>query len=484
MDLNLISRGKGVFNRARHEAAERVFSQSLNVLAHSPDRNYQRVAQALGRLAKTKQQRMVADWMSGYLAPGGPGAEYFNRVLKNVHPNVRKNYFARTIVSLFFRDPEVSRRLIEQEGVSVPNLIVISPTMRCNLDCVGCYAGNYTKADDLPAEVMDRLITEAKEMGIRFFVITGGEPFVYRPLLGLIDKHDDVAFQIYTNGTLIDDKMAVRLVELGNVAPAISVEGFEEETDARRGAGTFQKVMRTMDRLHERGAVFAFSTTASRRNIDVITSDSFADLMIGKGVSYGYYFSYVPIGKSPDLAYMPTPAERHKLREGVNRIRREKPVLVGDFWGDGTLTGGCLAAGRKYVHINNKGDVEPCVFCHFATDNVKETTLLEALKSPFFQSIRDRQPFGHNLLRPCPIIDHPKVIRKAVEQFGAYSTHEGADTLITDLSEGLDRYAEELERSAESFWDTEYSWAQNWLTDEQKAAASRAEASLREDARV
>ncbi len=476
MDLNLVSKGKGVFSRAKHEAAERVLSQSLKVLANSSDKNYQRLAQAFGKLADSKQQKMVAEWMKDYLVPGGPGVEYFNRLLGSAHPNVRKNYIAKTIVSLFFRDPKVSMHLTEEAGINAPNLIVISPSMRCNISCVGCYAGNYTKADDLDPAVVDRVISEAKEIGIKFFVITGGEPFFYKPLLGLIEKHSDAAFQIYTNGTLIDEEMADRIVELGNIAPAISIEGFQKETDERRGAGTFDKVMRAMDNLRERGAIFAFSTTASRKNIDTIISDEFAQMLIDKGCAYGWYFSYIPIGKSPDLAYMPSPKERNKLRQGVNRIRKELPILVADFWNDGTLTGGCLAAGRKYLHINNRGDVEPCVFCHFATDNIKEVSLLEAIQSPFFQSIRRRQPFGHNLLRPCPIIDHPDILREAVEKHGAYATHDGAESVITDLRGGLDEYARDLEEVADQVWENDYQWANDWLDDEQKAAAARTEA--------
>jgi MoaA/NifB/PqqE/SkfB family radical SAM enzyme len=483
MDLNILSKSKSVYNRAKHEAAERALSQALKMLANSSDKNYQRLASAFGRIAESKQQKMVAEWMGGYLSPGSPGVEYFNRLLKNTNPKVRKKYIAKTIVSLFFRDPKVSERLIEEAGINSPNLIVISPTMRCNLDCVGCYAGNYTKADDLDPAIMDRTITEAKELGIRFFVITGGEPFVYKPLLGLFEKHNDVSFQVYTNGTLIDEELADKLVQLGNVAPAISVEGFKKETDQRRGEGTFEKVMRAMDNLRERGAIFAFSTTASRKNINVITGDEFADMMIEKGAAYGWYFSYVPIGKSPDLAYMPSPKERDKLRRGVQRVRKEKPILVADFWNDGTLTGGCLAAGRKYVHINNHGDVEPCVFCHFATDNIKETTLLEALQSPFFKSIRDKQPFGHNLLRPCPIIDHPAIVREAIEKHGAYATHDGAESLITELQEGLHQYAEGMEDVAGPVWETEYQWAQEWLDEEQKAAAARADARNKKQAR-
>jgi len=480
MNLNLVLKGKEVFNRAKHDAAERVLNQSLEVLAHSSDRNYQRLVQAFGKLATSKQQQMVADWMKDYLAQGSPGVEYFNRLLGNVDPKVRKNYIARTIVSLFFRDPNVSKRLMKEVGISSPNLMVISPSMRCNISCVGCYAGNYTKKDDLNPEIVDRVISEAKDLGTRFFVITGGEPFFYKPLLDLIEKHNDVSFQVYTNGTLIDEEMADRIVELGNVAPAISIEGFRKETDERRGAGTFDRVMRAMDNLRERRAIFAFSTTASRKNIDTIISDEFAQMLIDKGCAYGWYFSYIPIGKSPDLAYMPSPKERNKLREGVNRIRKELPILVADFWNDGTLTGGCLAAGRKYLHINNRGDVEPCVFVHFATDNIREVSLMEALQSPFFQSIRKRQPFGHNLLRPCPIIDHPDILRDAVEQHGAYGTHEGAESLISDLRAGLDQYAENLKKVTDVVWENQYQWAQDWLNEEQKQAAARAEALDRE----
>ncbi|MCL6106745.1 MAG: radical SAM protein [Actinobacteria bacterium] len=475
MDLNIVSKSKSVFSRAKHEAAERVLSQSLKVLANSSDKNYLRLAQAFGRLADSKQQKMVADWMQDYLAPGSPGVEYFNRLVKSTHPNVRKNYIAKTIVGLFFRDPKVSVKLMEEAGINSPNLIVISPSMRCNISCVGCYAGNYTKKDDLDPAIVDRVITEAKEIGIRFFVITGGEPFFYKPLLGLFEKHNDVSFQVYTNGTLIDEALADRIVELGNVAPAISIEGFQKETDERRGPGTFDKVMRAMDNLRERGAVFAFSTTASRKNLNTIISDEFVEMLIDKGCAYGWYFSYIPIGKSPDLSYMPTPKDRNKLREGVNRIRKELPILVADFWNDGTLTGGCLAAGRKYLHINNRGDVEPCVFVHFATDNIKEVSLLDALRSPFFQSIRNKQPFGHNLLRPCPIIDHPDILRNSVKNYGAHATHDGAETVLTDLREGLDEYAENLEGITEEVWDTQYSWANDWLDDEQKAAAAKAD---------
>ena len=136
---------------------------------------------------------------------------------------------------------------------------------------------------------------------------------------------------------------------------------------------------------------------------------------------------------------------------------------MADFWGDGTLTGGCLSGGRKYIHINNKGDVEPCIFAHFATDNIKDKPLLDCLCSDFFKDLRRMQPFGKNLLRPCPIIDHPAVMKRAVERNNAYPTHEGAESLLTDLQPGLHEYAAGVRDKLNPIWQNEMPWAHAWL---------------------
>jgi hypothetical protein len=221
--------------------------------------------------------------------------------------------------------------------------------------------------------------------------------------------------------------------------------------------------MAAMDRLRERGIMFAFSATATSQNIDEITSEPFADLMVEKGAFYGWYFSYMPVGREPDLSLMPTADQRNQLRKGVMHIRNTRPLLVADFWGDGTLTGGCLSGGRKYIHINNKGDVEPCIFAHFATDNIKDKPLIDCLCSDFFRDLRRMEPFGKNLLRPCPIIDHPAVMKKVVERNNAYPTHEGAETLINELQPGLHTYAASVRDVLNPVWQNEMPWAHKWL---------------------
>jgi MoaA/NifB/PqqE/SkfB family radical SAM enzyme len=462
-----MTNGNGSRNRGRF-ASTNAIAAAMGVASLAPDLAARGLSVALARSAKTKQQKMIAEWTKSYLAPGTPGAAYFRRLLTQLHPNVRKRFLAGFIGGLFYRDPELADRIKAERGITLPLLLAISPSMACNLRCTGCYAGNYDRHDDLPFEVVDRVVTEAEELGIRVFIIIGGEPLHWPHFLELCEKHRDSVFQPYTNALYIDDAYADKLQELGNIGPSVSIEGLRDATDGRRGKGVFDKVMAAMDRLRERGIMFSFSATATRHNIDEITGDEFIDLMIQKGCLYGWIFAYAPVGLDPDPNLMPTPELRDRLRREVNRIRKEKPILLADFWNDGALAGGCISAGRKYLHINNRGDVEPCVFCHFAVDNIRETPLLDALSSDFFKDIRSMQPFGHNLLRPCPLIDHPAVMQKMVQKHGAYATHPGAESLVTDLAEHLEGYSTELKDLYADVWDGEYAWASEWLEQDKE----------------
>jgi MoaA/NifB/PqqE/SkfB family radical SAM enzyme len=347
----------------------------------------------------------------------------------------------------------------ERTGLQPPYLLVLSPTMRCNLACTGCYAYQYRKGDELPHGLLDRILREARQMGISFITISGGEPFARPDLLDLYADHGDMYFQIYTNGTLITEAAADRLARLGNALPCISVEGFEAETDARRGPGTFRRVLAAMERLRQRGVFFGFSATATRENSDLLVSDAFVRFWLDQGCSLGWYFNYVPIGREPDLALMPTSRQRLHRRRRLGEIRERLPILLMDFWNDGALVGGCMAAGRYYIHINVHGDVEPCVFAQFAVDNIRTKSLHQVLDSPFFRRIRARQPYSDNYLRPCMIIDHPQVLREAVRESGAYPTYEGGQGLLTRCASGLDAIAADWGRVADREWVEEGSAA-------------------------
>jgi MoaA/NifB/PqqE/SkfB family radical SAM enzyme len=344
---------------------------------------------------------------------------------------------------------------LETHGYRPPYLLVISPTMECNLRCYGCYAGSYSRTQ-LTLDSILQVLDQARAMGIYFIVISGGEPFVWEDIYNLFEAAGDVYFQVYTNGTLIDEEAAYRLSQLGNVLPCISVEGLEEHTDRRRGKGQFKRVVNAMDALRRHGVIFGFSATATRHNNDLVVSDEFVDFYESKGCFIGWYFNYVPVGRKPDMDLMPTPEQRIRRRRRLLELRRQRRILLADFWNDGPLTGGCIAGGRSYLHINSNGDVEPCVFTHFAQHNIASASLREVLESDFFRAIRAQIPYCDNYLRPCMLIDHPQVLRELVASFRAKPTHPGAEALLGELQDGLDRYAAEYGRLADAEWYAQY----------------------------
>lgn len=361
------------------------------------------------------------------------------------HPNVRRRFVNNVFGNEMLFSGEKHAAVRERLG-DWPCIMVISPTMRCNLACKGCYSANYDRTDAISTERFDRLLTECEELGIYFVVVSGGEPYLRDDLLDMFERHPNIEFLTYTNGTIIYNKhLARRLAELGNVIPCISVEGFGSETDERRGKGVYEKVERAMDELRDAGVIFGFSATPMRHNNEVVVSDEFIDHYISKGCFVGWYFSYMPVGRDPDLSLMPTPEQRlYRLRR-IREIRRTKPIVAADFWCDGELVGGCLSGGRVYFHINASGGVEPCVFHQFSVDNILEKPLIECLDSPYFRFIRKKLATFDNPLRPCPVIDRPEVLREAVRKFGSLPSQPGGERLLEgEIAEKLDDYARRL----------------------------------------
>jgi MoaA/NifB/PqqE/SkfB family radical SAM enzyme len=375
-------------------------------------------------------------------------------------PTVRRRFIENLLVNWGVLGGSLRYQNLEEEGWLPPSFAVISPTMRCNLRCKGCYAFEYRRDGELSAEEFDSVISQCKDLGMFFFTISGGEPFVREDLLEMFDKHNDAFFQVYTNGTLIDEEVADRLAELGNVTPAISVEGYKRETDERRGAGVYQRVLRTMKSLKARGVLFGISCTVTKYNHDILSSDDFLDFYIDQGARFAWLFQYIPIGREPNTELMSTPEQRTELRHRVQEIRATKPIFVGDFWNDGQYVGGCMAGGRLYFHVTSNGNVEPCVFCHFTVGNIKEKPLKEILSCDFFRAIRYEQPYSEykNLFTPCVIIDNPSILRRLVEEYGVKPSHEGAESLVEDptIVRHLDRYAARMRELAEPEWLEEH----------------------------
>lgn len=398
----------------------------------------------------------------------------FAKIFLRIGREASKSYRQKLVANLIFNQfiaGKVKREALSTGENRIPNLIVVSPTMRCNLNCTGCYSGLYTKDGELSEQELDKLFGEIREMGIYFVVISGGEPYLLKDsLLRLFKKYNDMFFLTYTNGTLIDEAVAIQLGRLGNVAPAISVEGWEKETDARRGPNTWNKILGTMSRLRKNGVLFGMSVTVTAQNMEIVTDDRFVEFFMEKGVLFGWYFMFMPVGKDPMLELVMTPQQRVSCGERIRSLRDRYPLFLADFWNDGDAVGGCLAAGRSYIHILNSGKVEPCVFAHFGADNIREKPLLEIVNSPFFKDIRKRFPYNEtaNLKRPCMIIDNPQVLRDIVRKHQAASGHTHAEAIVSDpdVIQWVDRYAQEFAALTDPEWekiinDPENRWYKN-----------------------
>jgi MoaA/NifB/PqqE/SkfB family radical SAM enzyme len=379
--------------------------------------------------------------------------------VKRFSQNTNRNCQEKLLETLVFRGLIGNQQIRDERrrnGLPPLHTILISPTMRCNLNCAGCYAKSYQKKDDLPFEIMDRVVKEAKEIGVAFFTILGGEPFLRGDLFSLFEKHSDVYFQVFTNSTLLNEKVGKKLVEMGNVAIQISLEGFKKDDDKRRGKGHFEKAMTAMDILSEYGVPFGYSVCVTRENVEEVMSDQFLGLMTQRGALVGWYFLYMPVCGDRNIDLMPLPEQRKLMKERRDYIRAHYPILIVDFWNDAPYVGGCISA-RHYCHINNFGDVEPCIFTHFAQSNIKNCSLNEALNCELFQELRSRQPFNKNLFLPCPLIDNPCESRTFLKIPGVYPTHPQAVTLIENenLKDDLDKYSHEVQRIYTPIWEME-----------------------------
>lgn len=305
---------------------------------------------------------------------------------------------------------------------------------------------------------MNKIVTQGKALGIHFYMMTGGEPLVRKAdILKLCHEHPDCEFHAFTNGTLIDEDFCKEVCKAGNLSFSISIEGWREVNDSRRGRGHFDKVMHAMDLLHKYGIVYGTSICYTRKNLETVTSDDFIDMLISKGAWYTWYFHYMPVGKGASLDLLPTREQRAYMVKRVREIREletGKPFMAIDFQNDGQYIGGCIAGGRNYCHINPNGDVEPCVFIHYSSANIKKDDLLTCLSQPLFKEYAKGQPFNSNHLRPCPMLENPPALAEMVKRCGAKSTDLLAPESADELCAKCMPYAKQWAPMADKLWES------------------------------
>lgn len=389
-------------------------------------------------------------------AISNPGNNWYRLVRSlwdDVDDNVRKKLFENFVINANFLWAPHRRAAMEQHNCNVPWAILMDPTSACNLHCTGCWAAEYGNKLNMDLDTLDSIIVQAKELGIRMFIYSGGEPLMRKKdIITLCERHNDCVFLSFTNGTLIDEAFADEMLRVGNFVPAISVEGFEAGTDFRRGEDTFARVKTAMELLHRKKLPFGVSCCYTSQNYEMIGSEEYFDWMVEMGAKFCWFFTYMPVGCGAPTDLMATAEQREFMYRQVRAFRKTKPLFTMDFWNDGEYVGGCIAAGRNYLHINANGDIEPCAFIHYSDSNIKEKTLVEAFQSPLFMAYRDGQPFSDNLLRPCPLLDNPGALTAMVEKSGAHSTDMQMPEDVRSLSEKCREKAELWKPTADRLW--------------------------------
>jgi len=364
----------------------------------------------------------------------------------DIDGGVRRRLFENFVINTSMIGGARQRQSEERHNCNIPWAILMDPTSVCNLKCIGCWAAEYGKSLNLSLMELDSIIWQGKALGTYFYIFSGGEPLIRKEdIIRLCEIHSDCAFLAFTNGTLIDEVFADEMLRVQNFVPAISIEGYEEATDSRRGKGTYQKVIRAMELLKRRKLPFGLSLCYTSQNTEVIGNDDYIDDMIAMGAKFAWFFTYMPVGAAAQTDLIALPGQRRLMYRKIRAWRNTKPLFTLDFWNDGEYADGCIAGGRRYLHINANGDIEPCAFIHYADSNIRSHTLLEALKRPLFMEYRRNQPFNENMLRPCPLLDNQGKLAEMVDKAKAASTDlehpEDAHTLCAKCKQAAELWA-------------------------------------------
>ena len=445
-----------------HLSARTAASLGIDVLLKKVNRNDRegemlKLVDIMEKFMEGDELELDYDWIRRLVGNKDTALnDYLNRGLDELDPHVIKTTALNLGFEAMLSGTKTMHAMRKEHGCNIPWLILMDPTSACNLHCTGCWAAEYGNKLNLSYDEMSDIVRQGKELGIHFYMFTGGEPLVRRDdIIKLCKEHKDCEFLAFTNGTLVDQAFCDEMKSVGNLMLAISLEGSPEVNDFRRGEGVYGRVMDAMDLLKENGLIFGTSICYTSKNCESVTSKEFIDLMVDKGCRYALYFHYMPVGNDASVELLPTPEQRLATKNRIRAIRNlehGEGLFTMDFQNDGEYMDGCIAGGRNYFHINANGDAEPCVFIHYSDSNIRDHSLLEILKRPLFMAYHDNQPFNENHLRPCPMLENPEILQRIVNETGVHSTDLQSPETVEHLCGKCKPYAASWKPSADKVW--------------------------------
>lgn len=310
----------------------------------------------------------------------------------------------------------------DKNGQNIPAFLIASITSSCNLHCRGCYSrANYgcsdeTPTDQLTSEEWEEIFKQSKDLGISFIVLAGGEPLIRKDVLEKAIDYPEILFPVFTNGTMLDDDYMKLFDDNRNLVPVISIEGDENATDSRRGTGVYRQIRDAMNHMNKKNIIFGASLTFTKNNLTTLLSDEYIERLHDAGCKVVFFIEYVPVN-SQTINLAPGDSERELLMNEIDRLRNEyEDMIFLSFPGDEKTSGGCLAAGRGFFHINSHGGAEPCPASPYSDVNVRDKSLLEALNSKLFKSLREGGLLMDEHEGGCVLFEHRQDVERILNR--------------------------------------------------------------------
>lgn len=316
------------------------------------------------------------------------------------------------------------RQNYSKEGRNIPAFLIASITSSCNLHCTGCYSrasdacSDEAPSNQLSDEQWEDIFRQARDIGISFIVLAGGEPMIRKDVILKASNYPEILFPIFTNGTMIDDDYLRLFDDNRNLVPILSIEGNEDVTDSRRGKGVYRQLIRSMEIMESKNIIFGTSLTFTKYNLTSLISREYIDELHDLGCKVVFFIEYVPMNEDT-INLAPEESQREMLFKEIDRLREEYlDMMFMSFPGDEKTSDGCLAAGRGFFHINSHGGAEPCPASPYSDTSVCETSLLETLESNLFKSLRDSDILIDEHDGGCVLFDHRQDVEKILNKKG------------------------------------------------------------------
>ena len=262
---------------------------------------------------------------------------------------------------------------------------------KCNLRCKHCYAssGEAFNNELHTSEVKKKIIDELEMLNCEFLSISGGEPFVRDDLFEIIEYavSKKINISMVSNGTYIDMDMAKKLETLGVKRLQISLESaYEEENDAVRGKGAYNKALAAIRCLSNTNIYTAVAVTPMDLNVDL---DKLIQIALDNGANVVSIRRFVPMGRGKDVVndvysrkdfLEKVIALRSKYHNKI-KITCADPILSTlrpdiDNITKKNILGGC-SAGITALAIDPIGNIKACTRLNKVLGNVRTDKLSE-----------------------------------------------------------------------------------------------------------